>query len=430
MRIVEPIDILLVAYKRLNFLKETIDKISERTFYPHRVWVISQAANPDEAHYLKHVKKVGKIWEHIFLPDNVGQPAALNEGFKRVQSKVFVTTQDDIIPPDLRPCWLERLVHLINKYEDYGAICMRIQRTARLEIDETKELIDTVKSMPSVFRIQRKDEMPKERPFGRLKHWESQAYAEMMQSMKKKYAMATNLYANHTGYMFDNKGYKEGDADYFTYSKERVKQGEEKPYPEIDPKTNIPVKVKHPYDIREQNDRDQIRIDSGYSNNRSSKNKQVQRDLLKKYCIGKGIDIGCGQKKICEEAIGVDLFQYDTGSVDMVGISSDDLWIFNNNELDYIVSSHCLEHSVDTKKTLKEWDRVLKLGGIIGMIVPDGEKRAKTIIEDGHKVAFTKQTLDCLMKRFLKYKRIELRNMTEIPHGNAQRSILAVYKKI
>jgi len=42
-----------------------------------------------------------------------------------------------------------------------------------------------------------------------------------------------------------------------------------------------------------------------------------------------------------------------------------------DNCLDFIISSHALEHIIDTRKTLKEWSRVLKPNGIMGIVIPD-----------------------------------------------------------
>ncbi len=69
--------------------------------------------------------------------------------------------------------------------------------------------------------------------------------------------MATHLYADHFAFMASNKGYDENKKDYFTYSPERVEQGAEKPYPILDPKTNIPLKIVHASDTNEQ----KLRVD-------------------------------------------------------------------------------------------------------------------------------------------------------------------------
>lgn len=54
----------------------------------------------------------------------------------------------------------------------------------------------------------------------------------------------------------------------------------------------------------------------------------------------------------------------------------DDLSIFDNDSADLIYSSHNLEYfdRIEAKKVLKEWNRVLKPGGILRLAVPDFEK--------------------------------------------------------
>ena len=46
---------------------------------------------------------------------------------------------------------------------------------------------------------------------------------------------------------------------------------------------------------------------------------------------------------------------------------------FSDNSYGIIESSHSLEHMEDTEKTMREWIRILKPGGILLIIVPDGK---------------------------------------------------------
>ena len=98
------------------------------------------------------------------------------------------------------------------------------------------------------------------------------------------------------------------------------------------------------------------------------------RERLIKFCSGTGLDIGCGglhadrhndtQNKIHPLAIGCDLTQTNlTGS-------ADNLYWFKDEVLDYIFSSHLLEHMPDMKKTLTEWMRILKIGGYLVLYLP------------------------------------------------------------
>ena len=44
---------------------------------------------------------------------------------------------------------------------------------------------------------------------------------------------------------------------------------------------------------------------------------------------------------------------------------------FEDNSVDYIVSSHAIEHMVDVEKAFREWVRVLKPGGLMAHKMPD-----------------------------------------------------------
>lgn len=97
-------------------------------------------------------------------------------------------------------------------------------------------------------------------------------------------------------------------------------------------------------------------------------------------CKGKGIDVGCGFRKTHPKAIGVDwVGKGEKGRVGNVkgrrseaDIQSpgDSLKMFKDNELDFVVARHNLEHYHNPAKTLKEWTRILKKDGYIGVIVP------------------------------------------------------------
>jgi SAM-dependent methyltransferase len=59
---------------------------------------------------------------------------------------------------------------------------------------------------------------------------------------------------------------------------------------------------------------------------------------------------------------------------------------FQDNSVDFVLSSHVLEHFWDPIKTLKEWMRVVRPGGFIFMIIPHKERtfdknRARTSLK-------------------------------------------------
>ena len=93
-----------------------------------------------------------------------------------------------------------------------------------------------------------------------------------------------------------------------------------------------------------------------------------------RYTRGQGLDLGCGPSKIWPHAIGVDnhkdthLFGIEM-KPDVVS-SVTDLRIFGSASVDWVYSSHCLEHIDDYRSALKEWWRLVKPGGHLILYLP------------------------------------------------------------
>lgn len=103
------------------------------------------------------------------------------------------------------------------------------------------------------------------------------------------------------------------------------------------------------------------------------------RTLLQSYCTGFGCDIGFGGDPINENAIRVDLPKpyATTGHVSVqLGGDCRDLKWFRDDVLDYVFSSHVLEDFAEemTEPILREWARVLRVGGRIVLLLPDQQR--------------------------------------------------------
>jgi predicted SAM-dependent methyltransferase/ADP-heptose:LPS heptosyltransferase len=99
---------------------------------------------------------------------------------------------------------------------------------------------------------------------------------------------------------------------------------------------------------------------------------------LVKWTGGRGLDIGCGPQKAFPHFIGLD----NNVDAQLFGIQArpdiyiddaQDLRLFATEQYDFVFSSHLLEHIPFDKvvKTLKEWLRVLKVGGYLLLYLPD-----------------------------------------------------------
>jgi ADP-heptose:LPS heptosyltransferase/predicted SAM-dependent methyltransferase len=99
---------------------------------------------------------------------------------------------------------------------------------------------------------------------------------------------------------------------------------------------------------------------------------KVRWDIAQ-YTGGRGLDIGCGPQKPFAHFIGVDnghhrVFGYDIRPD--VQAEADDLSMFSSRSMDFVFSSHLLEHMDDVDKTLTEWWRVIKVGGYLVLYLP------------------------------------------------------------
>lgn len=127
-----------------------------------------------------------------------------------------------------------------------------------------------------------------------------------------------------------------------------------------------------------------------------------ERLALVPVCQGRGIDVGCGARKTHPDAIGVDLLAGGTtgehgvvaGAVSVADVcaSGDDLHMFRDGELDYVVQRHNLEHYQDFILALQEWKRVVRPGGVLGMVVPDDEHCDTIHLDPTHKHVFTRRS--------------------------------------
>lgn len=124
---------------------------------------------------------------------------------------------------------------------------------------------------------------------------------------------------------------------------------------------------------------------------------------LESLCVGQGLDIGCGSSKTTPNCIGIDITPGGTlgsvgceqGQVSVADIvaSGDDLSRFASNSMDFIVARHNLEHYHDPIATLREWHRVLRPEGRLGIVVPDHEHVDTYALDASHYCHFDRDSL-------------------------------------
>ena len=133
-------------------------------------------------------------------------------------------------------------------------------------------------------------------------------------------------------------------------------------------------------------------INYANSNELKKDSKSCNSEIVNKYLLGiKGIEIGrASYANYGIDAINIDRidirktnndneyfkeqvkFSNIITKVDLIA-NGDDL-PFKDNTLDFVFTSHVLEHFYDPIKALQEWYRVVKIGGYVFMIIPHKER--------------------------------------------------------
>lgn len=102
--------------------------------------------------------------------------------------------------------------------------------------------------------------------------------------------------------------------------------------------------------------------------------EKVKLDVLR-YCTSGGLDIGCGPSKVWPHFVGVDsgkdtdLFGIQM-KPDIVVADASRMKLFADESMGCVFSSHTLEHIENHIAALKEWWRLVKVGGHLVLYLP------------------------------------------------------------
>lgn len=164
------------------------------------------------------------------------------------------------------------------------------------------------------------------------------------------------------------------------------------------------------------------------------------RHLTTQFCQGDGLDIGSGGDPVVPSAIQIDLpaqgyvSYHGTNPADNIQLHcSPDALPFLDGSLDFVYSSHLIEDFEDWLPLLKEWDRVLKVGGHMVILLPDKELWRSAVAAGqppncAHKHEGRVGELSSLMRSRYDIIRDSLTNCSPGPHG-IDYSILFVGQK-
>jgi|OM-RGC.v1.010594941 Glycosyltransferases, probably involved in cell wall biogenesis len=122
------IDIAVLTYNRRRLSETMLRELARRTSHtPHRVIVVDNGSTDETPEMLEVLWDEGLVNDLILLPENTGTHWGRNVGLARVTSDLFVSTDDDIVPENVRDGtdWLAKLVALMEERPELAALACR-----------------------------------------------------------------------------------------------------------------------------------------------------------------------------------------------------------------------------------------------------------------------------------------------------------------
>lgn len=102
------IDIVMTARNRLDYTRQSIEHIINRTRTPYNLHVINDQSTDGTTDYLIDLWRAGIICDLVLRNRRAGTMANRNLSTWLSFSDPFVITSDDILCPDVEPDWLSR----------------------------------------------------------------------------------------------------------------------------------------------------------------------------------------------------------------------------------------------------------------------------------------------------------------------------------
>ena len=127
---VEPIDIIVLSYNRLDYLIEMVEGVERNTRWPHRLTIVDNASGPSTRQWLRDNER---RFERVVFNAANEHLAGHARGIAATASGLFVLSDADVVPhaPTAEGCWLTRLVALADRHPDFGLIGARLDSVTR-----------------------------------------------------------------------------------------------------------------------------------------------------------------------------------------------------------------------------------------------------------------------------------------------------------
>jgi hypothetical protein len=210
----KPVDIYITSWLRPGYTVEVIEKIVARTKKgSYKIHILENESNPESQKalmpYLNN-KTVESILFHNYNTRCLwGKPVfhAMTDS----DSKYYVVTDNDILPPDLTPDWLEQMIDIMERNPDLGLLTPQfppVQLMGPLEM-RGDHIVCT--AVVNALKLVRRESFPEGKIRQNKESFSDDGHvSELIKKEGYKVAFCKNIFCGNLG-QTENWGYKAED---------------------------------------------------------------------------------------------------------------------------------------------------------------------------------------------------------------------------
>mgnify|MGYP001607631342 CR=1 FL=1 len=379
----EAVSVIIPTYDNVDQLTQCVSSILAYDFiYPVDIIVVNNGSAPIEKMF-EGVKKV----RVVTTGQNLGWEGGLKEGLKHTTSKYVVFANDDIYVPRSSAHWIRNLVRTMDYHKDFGAIgpssnVVMGPQNIWSEPYSQGFLAQFLIGFCVMFRREALDDIGG--VDDTLPGGDDLDYSIRLRTKGWKLAVQKDIFIYHHGFQTGNK----------VHGDHTVKNGWNSP--QMTERTNTAIIKKHGFlNWWETIAPQPVKIID------ESSGQDTEQDAVQKLVTGETVvELGCGGKKTVPSALGVDRVPLGevipwVGEISVADVVADvtKKLPFKDASVDTVIARHILEHCVDTISVLREWTRMLKVGGRLIISVPDENITSGIPLNPEHLHAFTPESL-------------------------------------
>ncbi len=158
-----PIKIFITSWNRPDLLRQVITKIHQRTKPgSFQIIVYDNASDQETVNYLQSCLENKQVYDVFFDSVNSGclKPKIVFHEKSDSETPFYVVTDNDIIPPDLTPDWLEQMVSIMEANPDVALLTPQLPPTWLQEPYEKRGSIILCSAVGNTFKMLRRSSIP------------------------------------------------------------------------------------------------------------------------------------------------------------------------------------------------------------------------------------------------------------------------------